>query len=389
MEFLMHPTYGEQCEEVNLILSKVTKENLDKLLQRLDLHCVLFEHLKTSGRINFIFHLETQSKSFKSQELILKVSNPHRYWRRFRTRNEVFTMKYVLQHTTIPVPKILDYSDDSTTSILSAEYILMEKLPGNTLEVSMKNMSEETLFKITLEMIDYVKQLRRIKLSGENQIGSFSDEEMSLGGIVEDSPMLGPFSTVKEYIIGNLHWAIKRIQTDEFLFELTKHLLSPLETVVECIQRDPNVFNENIPFRFTHTDLNSSNILVNEHDGHVLGILDWEKAAMTFSNNDLQFTSAWFDDDDGDNNDGREKRLQDLLEQEKSYTTLMEDKVHLKELNWYLEIMFSAVYVTFYSCTWFKNEEEVTEHIQYYVQKTEEAISSFNKDYFFKNMVQL
>ncbi|CAF1584235.1 unnamed protein product [Adineta ricciae] len=385
MEFLVHPTYSEQCEEVKLIFSKVTKENLDKLLQRLDLHCVSFERLNTSGQINFIFLLETQSKSFESQELILKISNPHRYWRKFRTRNEVFTMKYVLQHTTIPVPKILDYSDDSTRSILSAEYILMEKLPGNTLEVSMKNMSEEALFKTALEVIDYIKQLRQIKLSGENQIGSFSTEEMSLGGIVDDSPMLGPFSTVKEYIIENLHWAIKRIQTDEFLFELTKHVLSPLETVVEYIERDPNVINENIPFRFTHTDLNPSNILVNEHDGHVLGILDWERAAMTFSNNDLEFTPAWFEDDD----DERKKRLQDLLEQEKSYTTLMEDKIHTKELNWYLEIMFSAVYATFYSSTWFKNEEEVTEHIQCYVQKTEEAISSFNKDYFVKNMVQL
>jgi hypothetical protein len=36
-------------------------------------------------------------------------------------------MQYLYEHTTIPIAKIIDYSVDSKTSILSCEYILMEK----------------------------------------------------------------------------------------------------------------------------------------------------------------------------------------------------------------------------------------------------------------------
>jgi hypothetical protein len=102
MEFIQHPSYLEQIHDIELILSKLTIDNINKLLERVEFQCISFECLQTSGRINLIFNVKAQSKTSTSSactEFILKISNPHRYWKEYRTKNEVYTMQYVLEHT--------------------------------------------------------------------------------------------------------------------------------------------------------------------------------------------------------------------------------------------------------------------------------------------------
>ncbi|CAF4794526.1 unnamed protein product [Rotaria sp. Silwood1] len=228
MDFIQHPSYFEQMHDIALILWKLTMENMNKLLKRLGLQCISFERLQTSGRINLIFNLKAHTKTSSYIEFILKVSNPHCYWKEHRIKNEVNTMQYLLEPTTIPLPKIFDYSVDFKTSILSCEYILMEKIHGNTLESIIEKCLIKFWLKTAIEMSDYVKQLRQIKLPQTNKIGSFCSREMFLGGSIEDGPTLGPFLTLKEYIIEHLRWVIRRIQTDEQLFEIGEHLILSL-----------------------------------------------------------------------------------------------------------------------------------------------------------------
>ncbi|CAF4358008.1 unnamed protein product [Adineta steineri] len=174
----------------------------------------------------------------------------------------------------------------------------MEKIHGNTLESVMKNMSDQTLLQIGIETGHYIKQLRQIKLPQMNKIGSFSTKQMFLGGTIEDGPTLGPFSTVKEYIIEHLQWSIQRIQTDEQLLQSTDgHLVVSLQKIIDHAKTDVNLSSVEMQLHLTHTDLNSSNILVNENTGQILAILDWESCAMTFINNDLEFYSRWFEND--------------------------------------------------------------------------------------------
>ncbi|CAF1269191.1 unnamed protein product [Adineta steineri] len=375
MNFIQHPSYSEQMQDIKSILSKITIENLNKLLERFDFQCISYERLQTSGRINFIFNLKTQSKTSTYTEFILKVSNPHRYWKELRTKNEVYTMQYLIQHTTIPIPKIIDYSVDSKTSILSCEYILMENIHGNTLESVMKNMSDQTLLQIGIETCHYIKQLRQIKLPQMNKIGSFYTKEMFLGGTIEDGPTLGPFSTVKEYIIEHLQWSIQRIQTDEQLLQSTgEHLILSLQKIIDHARADVNLSTVEMQLHLTHTDLNSSNILVNENTGQILAILDWESCAMTFINNDLEFYSRWFE------NDQEEKQFKLLIQQQQNYHELLNDIYNMQNIKYYLDIVYSAMYATFYSCTWFEDEQTVSEHINHFLKETEDAILIFNKN---------
>jgi len=374
MNFIEHPSYLEQIHDIDLILSKLTMENMNKLLERFRLKCISFERLQTSGQINLIFNLKAQSNTTSSIEFILKISNPHRYWKEYRTKNEVYTMQYLIEHTTIPIPKIIDYSNDAKTSILSCEYILMEKIQGNTLESVIENMPNQTLVITAMELTDYVKQLRQINFPQMNRIGSFSNKQMFLGGSIEDGPTLGPFNTLKEYIIEHLQWAIKRIQTDEQLFQHGKHLIDPLEKIIHDAETDRNLLNHKIKFHITHTDLNSSNILIDENTGKILAILDWERCAITFTNNDIEFYSHWFDDKQ------REKQFQSIIEQQQNYLDLVHDASNMQYIKWYLDIMYPAMYATFYSCTWFECEQTVTEHIKRFLQETEEAIIAFNNN---------
>ncbi|CAF2547222.1 unnamed protein product [Rotaria sp. Silwood2] len=194
-------------------------------------------------------------------------------------------------------------------------------------------------------MTDYVKQLRQVKLPETDKIGSFCSKEMFLGGSIEDGPTLGPFLTFKEYLIEHLRWAIQRIQTDEQLFQIGEHLILSLQKIIDCAQTDSNLSNPDIKFHMTHTDLNSSNILVDENTGKILAILDWERCAMTFNNNDIKFISHWFEDNQ------RKKQFQSLIQQEQNYLDLLNDACNTSKIKSYLDLMYPAMYATFYSCT--------------------------------------
>lgn len=373
MNFIEHPAYSEQNHAIQSILSEITLENVNRLLQRFQLKCISFEHLKTSGRINFIFNLTVQShENLSSFELILKICNPHIYWKEYRTKNEVYAMQYLLEHTTIPIPKIIDYSMDMKTSLLSCEYILMEKIVGKTLESAMETISNETVLITALELIDYIKQLRQMILPEMNQIGSFKTKDMSLGGTIEDGPTLGPFDHIKDYVIQHLLWSIRRIQTDEQLSQHGGYLITRLKEIIHHAENDSNLLELQMKCYFTHTDLNTSNILIDETTGKIVGILDWERCAMTPDSNDVEFYRDWFE------NDQEIKQFQSILH-------WTDQTSNTPSTKYYLNIVHSAMYATFYSSTWFTSEQTVLEHIQRFLKETEVAISIFNEKYLKEN----
>lgn len=172
-----------------------------------------------------------------------------------------------------------------------------------------------------------------------NQIGSFKSKDMSLGGTIEDGPTLGPFHHIKDYIIQHLLWSIRRIQTDEQLSQYGGEFIIQLKRIIHHAEHDSNLINHQMKCYFTHTDLNPSNILIDETTGRIVGILDWERCAMTWDSNDVEFYRSWFDDDQ------QIKQFQSSLPSMISFT------------KYYFDIVHSAMYATFYSSTWFTSKQ--------------------------------
>ncbi len=62
---------------------------------------------------------------------MLRVTNPHPYWKVLKTEHEVTIVNYLFKNQTIiKVPEIIAYSYNENTSPLKCEFILMKKVKG-------------------------------------------------------------------------------------------------------------------------------------------------------------------------------------------------------------------------------------------------------------------
>ncbi|KAF2851165.1 hypothetical protein T440DRAFT_449071 [Plenodomus tracheiphilus IPT5] len=85
---------------------------------------------KTEGEYNRVFIFHTDNEQNIVARLLFAVAGPPS----LRTNSEVATIKYLRSKTSIPIPKILDWSDDPNNAI-GSEYIIME----HTLGVSLRD----------------------------------------------------------------------------------------------------------------------------------------------------------------------------------------------------------------------------------------------------------
>ena len=147
MASLECPTYEEQEAEWQRILSTLTRDSIERLLLSIDYKLVAYElYEQTSGVINKIYMLNVEDTNKQRQELVLRINNPHKFWRHRRNTNEVAILAYLNEQSShiVPVPRLLSHSSDSQTSILGCEYMLMNKVPGQTLRRHIETLDETT-----------------------------------------------------------------------------------------------------------------------------------------------------------------------------------------------------------------------------------------------------
>lgn len=48
----------------------------------------------------------------KNHKLFLRMANPHPFWKKIKTENEVAILKFVKEKTKVPVPIVLDFCSD-------------------------------------------------------------------------------------------------------------------------------------------------------------------------------------------------------------------------------------------------------------------------------------
>ena len=166
---------------------------------------------------------------------------------------EVEAMEYVRQHTSIPIPKIIKtYKHEGD----GCQVIIMQYVDGVTLGEAWFKMTGATRQVIAKELAGYVAQLRQLAPPKAGFVGS-----LSLGPGFDHrfgDDRFGPFNNMEDF-----HTYILRGDSLD-MWKGEKDVLQ--------VHSKPNYYVT----KFTHGDLNPSNIIVK--NGHIVVIIDWQTA---------------------------------------------------------------------------------------------------------------
>ncbi|KZT23724.1 hypothetical protein NEOLEDRAFT_1179937 [Neolentinus lepideus HHB14362 ss-1] len=238
-------------------------------------------------------HHRTYVVSFTSGVTrVIRISDPH--FRQFgsgivppsKMRSEVAVIKYVREHTKIPVPDVLFYDEDKDGSV-GAEWMVMEYIEGNRLIDVWRDMSPDQRTAAALSIADVYHELLGLRF---DKIGSLydgdkvgpmtflpSNNRYDIGPPVHTK--CGPFSSIREWLIalasGDLDYETSYKTTPE----MEKHREAALRVLCSTpVFDDPSV-QDLCAISLDHVDMTTSNILVDSQDPtRIVGVIDWEGA---------------------------------------------------------------------------------------------------------------
>ncbi|GAB7342756.1 hypothetical protein MBLNU457_g0899t1 [Dothideomycetes sp. NU457] len=244
--------------------------------------------------------------------------------------SEVATLRFLMK-TAIPSPSVFAYALESPSNPVGTSYLLMEKLPGRSLDWNSANADQRA--HIVEQLVDVYIELEKhpLQLTGSLELDTSSGDNVSsdsqdnIGSFTQplyfSSPTesLGPFSTLKE--------AYEAIITRQMQFLSTKEVHNlPVDNYLSFLWRLsalPKLIAEsasaNGPFYLKHNDDKGDHILVDD-DYNITGIVDWEFASFeakeyAFSSPCMMWPVRRFYD--GAN---------DLVEEEKQFATLFDQR---------------------------------------------------------------
>ncbi|RPA73788.1 hypothetical protein BJ508DRAFT_366588 [Ascobolus immersus RN42] len=199
-------------------------------------------------------------------------------------KSEVATMKF-LATTEVLAPKIYDAKlRHDPTNKVGLSYMLLEKLPGKTLDWN--GAPDEGRKKIAIQLAEIFIELQKFPFDQAGSIIDFEDGKATVGGYANrnfftspDGQSLGPFSSAKdayEAIITHqlsliTNGEIGPLQVENYL--LFRYLQEKLPEIVEKLGAHDRKFYLN------HDDDKGDHLLVDD-DWNITAILDWEWATL-------------------------------------------------------------------------------------------------------------
>ncbi|GLB02315.1 hypothetical protein AtubIFM57258_003660 [Aspergillus tubingensis] len=170
--------------------------------------------------------------------------------------SELEGLRYVAQHTTIPVPKVHHTYPASE----GRSYIEMDYIKGDNLQEIWRNPNFTSTNKqaVINEVASYIDQLRQLTPPQEGIVASAELGECY--DIRVGSWPFGPFKTIDEF-----HDFLR----GTISIEDTTKVYG--EAVTKCHERSGSSYYRTC---FTHADIAKRNIIV--RDGKVAGIVDWQ-----------------------------------------------------------------------------------------------------------------
>lgn len=183
------------------------------------------------------------------------------------TRVEEILATHVCYAAGFPTPRILCYGDHPETPWAPVS-ILMTKLPGREIGQAYPSLSPEAKATALEDMKLYLAAIRQWQSPwGPERICSITGS--AIRSIRVPTHKLGPYETPAELHEHLLEPASNTFATTAIFDD---HVARARELQLLQLQRPGG------GVKFTHGDLKHHNILVDEHSGHVTGVLDWEAA---------------------------------------------------------------------------------------------------------------
>ncbi|KAG8623120.1 hypothetical protein KVT40_008096 [Elsinoe batatas] len=232
-------------------------------------------------------------EGLSNKGFLLVLANGHEYFARMpfstagpvslATQSEVATMAYLRKHTSIPVPKVLDWSANSNNPI-GAEYIISEKMPGVSLYSMWESMSVAQHLQVVQKVAQICKQTYDLSFPGYGSIfpsncSLHDDEKIDMGNGYCIGPNVGRdwwnADAGEAELFQNIgfdHGPWKDMQAfQDAYFASAFSRLPPLEP--DCSkQPSPTLL---------HPNLRLKQILVSESDPtEITGVIDWQSAAV-------------------------------------------------------------------------------------------------------------
>lgn len=169
---------------------------------------------------------------------------------------EAHVLQFISANTSVPVPRVYCAFERKGRT-----YIVMERVKGSKLSDKWHQLPEKVQDQLLIELRDMVDEMRSISPPSDS-ITSIAGGSLWNSRLPTREHRFGPFRDTSVF--------------HKFLWETTRrtlHRSSEKESLDEfLVQADP-AWDRPV---FTHGDLNSMNILV--EDDHIAAILDWETA---------------------------------------------------------------------------------------------------------------
>ena len=272
--------------------------------------------LFSSGAFNKIYKVDALDKSF-----VFRVTVP--IYPTFKILSDLGTMDFVRTRTDLPVPTATGYSSSSDNE-LGFEYMLIDFIPGPPLWRRYRHLPMARKHELTTRLAHFQYELTRpqncfqevgsiYKTSdqAENDTQSTSPT-FGIGRSTEQSFWVyrsairhstrGPFSTVSSWLKARIldSRRERQYQIDNPDADATESDTEEVNDVAEASIDWGRALEETLDVAFPpekdnitraalrHPDLQEANILVDENDGRLLSVIDWEMAttvplAMAYS----------------------------------------------------------------------------------------------------------
>ncbi|KAF5963801.1 aminoglycoside 3'-phosphotransferase/choline kinase domain-containing protein [Fusarium bulbicola] len=259
--------------------------------------CTVIFH--AAGLFNKVYLVRAEQSTF-----VMRVTLP--VYPHHKTRAEVVTLKWVRENTTIPVPKVFAFDDNSDNEI-GFEWILMEFMQGKSARKRWRTMLMEQKITLTKRFATFQFELSGLEKqeSAFKGIGTLDSPEIDLqvnskapeavitpGRMVSHEFFMGdhltydvprgPFLSTHDWLSALLAIIIRHQKLvlekseDEDDIEDAEEILPVAQSLLALL---PKIFPPDLSraelSALHHHDLNLNNILVDEQ-GELTAVIDWE-----------------------------------------------------------------------------------------------------------------